>query len=93
MDDVTKIIALNAAAGRSPETAPAPPAEVEEGEASEESMRTQAMQVEQSTRKIAAHFPHRLKTAGVLCERRFDTSHGGDALLPLQIHKIHANAV
>lgn len=44
-DDVAKIIALNAAAGGSAETAPAPPAEIEEGGASEEAVRTQAMQV------------------------------------------------
>lgn len=44
-DDITKIVALNAAAGGSTETAPVPPAEVEEGGASEEAVRTQAMQV------------------------------------------------
>lgn len=44
-DDIAKIIALSAAAGESTETAPVPPAEVEEGEASEEAVRTKAMQV------------------------------------------------
>lgn len=44
-DDVAKIVALNAAAGGSTESAPVPPADIEEGAPSEEAVRTQAMQV------------------------------------------------
>lgn len=44
-DDLAKIMALTAAAGGSTETAPVPPADIEEGEANQEAVRTQAMQV------------------------------------------------